>query len=131
MAELRKLLGFLALLSLAAVPAGYMPERLGDGTIVLRICGGTKPARQHDTPGHADMGHAAHSAAGHHHDTQDSEQSGETRCDYAVASIAHRPYAPVLPVSVDWAPIRNPTAQLSLAGIYPTGLPPSTGPPSV
>ena len=126
------LLAVLALLSLFAAPTGFMPMRGADGSIVLQICPQTMSGA---APGHemkmASMDRAMPGPdANGDHRPQDHAAKDNKLCDYALAGIAGLPNPPhMLAVVTGFAviPARPPIRVLT--GIFPRGLPPSTGPP--
>ena len=100
------------------------------GGIILMICPKVKapdPSPEHAM--HAEMESMAHGkdAAGSDHD--DHGMAKDSPCDYAVGAVADLPtpgfavLQPDLP-QLDQMPVAHP-----LTGIFPRGLPPSTGPP--
>jgi hypothetical protein len=127
---LRLILAVFAVLGVLSAPAGYMPARADDGGIILMICPKVKapdPSPEHAM--HAEMESMAHGkdAAGSDHD--DHGMAKDSPCDYAVGAVADVPtlgfaiLQPDLP-QLDQMPVAHP-----LTGIFPRGLPPSTGPP--
>ncbi len=121
------LLAILAIVSLASMPFGYMPDRNADGALVLRICGGTMTVAA-DAPEHAAMKVMHGEDHGGHDGGNASEH--ETRCNYAVAGVAPLPNAPALFVTAPLPAIDAPAIAKPLTGIFPAKLPPSTGPPA-
>mgnify|MGYP004040398655 CR=1 FL=1 len=127
MFRLRILMAALAILSLASMPFGYMPDRGADGGFVLRICGGTMPMVHRS-------GHEASAGSMHHgaHDKKDQSSSGqhEIRCNYAVPGLAAMPAAALVEDRIVLPLADEPLVQHPLTGLFPPHLPPSTGPPS-
>tara|TARA_B100001179_G_C18594832_1_gene406686 strand:+ start:547 stop:936 length:390 start_codon:yes stop_codon:yes gene_type:complete len=121
-------LAILALVSLVTTPFGYMPDRNGDGDLVLRICGGTMVMKA-DAPDHAAM-KALHGADDDDHGDHGDGGEHETRCNYAVSGVAPPPHAPTLVAAVPAPAIVTPAIAKPLTGIFPAKLPPSTGPPA-
>ncbi len=121
------LLSMLAIVSLASMPFGYMPDRAQNGAFVLRICDGTMPMDH----GAADEASAMAMHGGGHAtgESPDTSSDHETRCNYAVAAIASLPDSPVLPETVALPAMETPALPDALTGIFPARLPPSTGPP--
>ena len=135
MAALRLILAVFAVLGVLSAPAGYMPARAADGRVILMICPKVKapdPSAEHSM--HAKMGHAEMSTMAHGKDAAGSDHDDhgmakDSPCDYAVGAVADVPtlalaiLQPGLPQR-DETPVAHP-----LTGIFPRGLPPSTGPP--
>tara|TARA_B100000678_G_scaffold285436_1_gene288554 strand:+ start:624 stop:1019 length:396 start_codon:yes stop_codon:yes gene_type:complete len=126
-----RFLALLAILSLASMPFGYMPDRDADGALVLRICDGTMPMAEPHGDGASAMSMSMHAMPDGAHGPEDDGGKHETRCNYAVAGIAAMPDAPVLAdvaVRIDHYPRALPAP---LTGLFPPHMPPATGPPSV
>lgn len=136
---LRAILAVFAVLSMAMVPAGYMPARAANGSIHLMICPGFAPpsvdhsqvhnghdaqAHHSDHSGHMMMGQSADSA----HDAHDSA-AFDMRCDYAASAAPVVPETPELTAIVETRFLQQQRAPNPLTGIFPAQLPPSTGPP--
>ena len=121
----------LALVSLASMPFGYMPDSNADGAFVLRICGGTMTVAA-DAPDHTAMRALHGGEHGDHADHRDHDDGNEheARCNYAVAGIAPLPHTPALVAAAPVLPIDAPAIPTPLTGIFPARLPPSTGPPT-
>ncbi len=141
-------LSFWALCSVMTMPFGYMPARAADGTVILRICTGLKPApapQRGAPPMHSGHGMAQteqHTLAvamadislvgdmsGEDHASHGDEPH-EMRCDYAVASAVDLPLAALIGEPVAAIPLRRIAPRTALTGIFPEGLPPATGPPA-
>ncbi len=116
---------------MVCVPVGYMPAQAADGSFILRICGGVKPARSEQGASHGmhDIGHtAAHDDhAGH---AAHDDEAHEMRCDYAGATVIDVPPAPIMVANIPAPEGPGRDARTPLSGIFPPRLPPATGPPS-
>jgi|TARA_R100000049_G_C1953274_1_gene103204 hypothetical protein len=127
---LRLILAVCAVLGVLAAPAGYMPARAADGDIILMICPRVKapdPSAGHAM--HAEMDTMAHGKDAAGSDNDEHGMAKDSPCDYVVGAVADVPtlafaiLQPDLP-RLDEVPVARP-----LTGIFPRGLPPSTGPP--
>ena len=121
-------LAFFALILSGLVPQGYMVAKAENGSLTVRICSGTADSSRKissDNPEHQTY----ELLFGNGADEDEDDDSDRSPCPMGTAPAAQMPddifLADFLMESV--APF---TGILSLlAGIYPTGLPPSTGPP--
>ena len=127
MFRLRILMAALAMVSLASMPFGYMPDRGADGGFVLRICGGTMPMVHRS--GHAASAGSMHGGAHGKKDQQPSDEH-EVRCNYAVPGLAAMPAVALVEDRIVLPLADEPLVQHPLTGLFPPHLPPSTGPPS-
>lgn len=136
---LRAILAVFAVLSMAAVPAGYMPARAADGSIHLMICPGSaapinagqsqvseaRDAHAHHLDHGADM---MERSAHHPHDAHDSA-GFDMRCDYAASAPPVMPETPALAAIAQPRFFQKQRPPVALTGIFPAQIPPSTGPP--
>jgi len=126
------ILSALAIASLVSAPAGFMPMRSVDGSMILQICSGMKAVAEAHMPGsfaapemQALNGHDASS-----HENHDSAFS-QKPCDYAVGAIAHVPPEIVMVSLLPQHEVVESVARSPLSGIFPPNLPSATGPPPV
>ena len=124
-------LAALAILSLASMPFGYMPDRAADGRLILRICDGTMPMQHDPDPQMQAMTMLAAGHAEHSPDEHGATDDHQMRCNYAVAGLAPLPDAPSIATVVAIPQLAAPTIPDAMTGIFPPNLPPSTGPPLV
>lgn len=132
MFRLRIILAAFAIISLASMPFGYMPDRGADGGFVLRICGGTMPMVHKS--GHeasaAGMDHADHAKKDRPASDGHEGDEHEVRCNYAVPGLAAMPAVALVEDRIALPLADEPLARHPLTGLFPPHLPPSTGPPS-
>lgn len=116
----------LALLVTAMVPPGYMAAQAEDGAITVRICGtmsGKSLAITPDNPLYETF-----ALLQQHDGEDDSDGSDDEPCDMGTTSFvdARSPNFVAKP-SVNGEAVQ--ISQSALTGIFPSGLPPATGPP--
>lgn len=107
----------LAMLSLATAPAGFMPARASDGTLVLSICSASNPQAMTIT---------VPLRAAEEHEQDETEGDG---CDYGPATGFNQPKLFEFAALILSGPQQPAGLPGTLTGIFPASLPPSTGPP--
>ncbi len=125
MNQIAALFACLALCVTALVPSGYMAVQAADGSVTIRICnsqgsGGTAIASDH--PLYEALLQSQQQRDGHD-DTADDEP-----CDTGPSSLAHLDTKDADAERMACSLPAQHTAT-ALTGIFPSGLPPSTGPP--
>lgn len=141
MSLVRLILAFLAIVSVATVPAGFMPARAKDGSFYLMICPGVQSRIIASAVGEMPAGSSDHLLhistldgefeTGSSPDHSEHESAGfDMRCDYASASVAPVPDIPEVNILVSPGILILQDKRQFLTGIYPSGLPPATGPPA-
>lgn len=135
MSVFRAILAAMAVLAMLSAPAGYMPARAADGSAILMICPKVQaPAPPRAAPAHAMTMHGAaepHGVASAHDDHDDHQMAADSPCDYAVGAVADVPTGDLTIAVADRIVIDQPLLPHALTGIFPRGLPPATGPPSL
>ena len=123
------LAALIALVSLMAVPSGFMPMRAADGGYVLQLCSGVKDVPAPGTaPDHAGMA-GMDMGPGASHDG-DHGKMKQVSCDYAMSALGHAPDPPVFAAPAPaLPPMHAALGRRTLTGLFPPHLPPATGPP--
>ncbi|WP_095013078.1 hypothetical protein [Tsuneonella mangrovi] len=127
MTRVAPFLAWLAIVTTLAFPVGFMPMRAPDGGLVLAICPGVQPASS--TTDSAMMG--MHADRGHQMPAKDGHKAAERPCDFSFAAVAHLPDAVIVPPAQDVPETVVAATPDVLTGIFPSGLPPATGPPAI
>lgn len=118
------LIACIAVLAMLGSPAGFMPARASDGAIIIKVCneaGSPRAKITADNPLYASLVQDQ---------LLDNENDDTTDCDYqsvdpsdypSLQSLSERQALRVLPEAFSFS---------VLTGIFPSGLPPATGPPA-
>ncbi|MFZ1741837.1 MAG: hypothetical protein WAT93_03230 [Pontixanthobacter sp.] len=120
-------LAFFALILTGLVPQGYMAAKAEDGSLAIRICNGNLDNQRKVAS--TDHGFETFKLLYGDDSDQHDDDLDRSPCPMAMASAVYMPDAVIL-ADVLTERERPLAGKLPLlAGIYPTGLPPSTGPP--